>query len=82
MGAGKTTAARMLGLPTVDSDDLVEGAAGKPISEIFRDEGEAVFRAHEEQAIVLALGGGAVTSPAVRDALGDTLTIWLDVDVD
>jgi 3-dehydroquinate synthetase len=82
MGAGKTTAARVLGLPAVDSDDLVEAAAGKPIPEIFRDEGETAFRAQEEQAIVLALGGGAVTSPRVRDVLGDTLTIWLDVDVD
>ena len=82
MGAGKSTAARMLGLHAVDSDDLVEAAAGKPIAEIFRDEGEAVFRAHEEQAIVLALGGGAVTSPTVRDSLDGALTIWLDVDVD
>ena len=80
MGAGKSTAARELG--GIDVDDLVESAAGKPIAEIFRAEGEAVFRALEEQAIVLALGGGAVTSPVVRDALGDTLTIWLDVDVD
>jgi 3-dehydroquinate synthetase len=82
MGAGKTTAARMLGLPTVDTDDLVEAAAGKPIADIFRDEGEAAFRTREEQAIVLALGGGAVTSPRVREELGDALTIWLDVDVD
>src|SRR5438067_5344784 len=80
MGAGKSTAARELG--GIDADDLVESAAGRPIAELFREEGEAVFRALEEQAIVLALGGGAVTSPAVRDALGDTLTIWLDVDVD
>ena len=82
MGAGKTTAARVLGLPAVDSDDLVEAAAGKPIAEIFRDEGEAGFRTREEQAIVLALGGGAVTSPRVREELRDTLTIWLDIDVD
>ncbi len=82
MGAGKTTAARVLGLPAVDSDDLVEAAAGKPIAEIFRDEGEAAFRAREEEAIVLALGGGAVTSPRVREELRDALTIWLDVDVD
>jgi shikimate kinase/3-dehydroquinate synthase len=80
MGAGKSTAAR--GLGGIDADDLVESAAGKPIAEVFREEGEAAFRALEEQTIVLALGGGAVTSPAVRDALGDTLTIWLDVDVD
>jgi shikimate kinase / 3-dehydroquinate synthase len=80
MGAGKTTAARAVG--GIDTDDLVEAAAGKPIADIFRDDGESAFRAHEEQAIVLALGGGATTSPAVRDALGHTLTIWLDVDVD
>jgi 3-dehydroquinate synthetase len=80
MGAGKSTAARELG--GTDADDLVESAAGKPIAEIFRADGEATFRALEEQTIVLALGGGAVTSPAVRDALDDTLTIWLDVDVD
>jgi shikimate kinase/3-dehydroquinate synthase len=80
MGAGKTTAARALG--GVDSDDLIEAAAGKPISEIFRDDGEAAFRAHEEEAVVLALGGGAVKSPRVREALGETLTVWLDVDVD
>ncbi|MGH2972334.1 MAG: shikimate kinase, partial [Gaiellaceae bacterium] len=80
MGAGKTTAARAVG--GVDSDDLTEAVARKPISEIFRDDGEATFRAIEEQAIVLALGGGAVATPAVRAALDDTLTVWLDVDVD
>jgi shikimate kinase/3-dehydroquinate synthase len=80
MGAGKSTAARELG--GTDADDLIESAAGKPIAEIFREEGEAAFRALEEQTIVLALGGGAVASPVVRDALADTLTIWLDVDVD
>jgi 3-dehydroquinate synthetase len=80
MGAGKSTAARELG--GTDTDDLVESAAGKPIAEIFDAGGEAVFRALEEQTIVLALGGGAVTSPVVRETLGDTLTIWLDVDVD
>jgi shikimate kinase/3-dehydroquinate synthase len=80
MGAGKSSAVRELG--GVDADDLVESAAAKPIAEIFREEGEAAFRTLEERAIVLALGGGAVTSPAVRDALADALTIWLDVDVD
>ncbi len=80
MGAGKSTAARAVG--GVDADDLIEGAAGKPIAEIFQEGGEAAFRSIEERTIVLALGGGAVTTPAVRDALGDTLTVWLDVDVD
>ena len=80
MGAGKTTAARAVG--GIDTDDLIEAAAGKAISEIFREDGEAVFRAYEQDAIVMALGGGAVKSQRVRDALDDTLTIWLDVDVD
>ena len=82
MGAGKTTAAQAVGLPVVDADDLVERAAGKSIAAVFQDDGEAAFRAFEEEAIVLALGGGAVTSPRVREALRDTLTVWLDVDVD
>jgi 3-dehydroquinate synthetase len=82
MGAGKTTAARAVGLPIVDADELIEEAAGKPIADIFRDDGEAAFRAYEEEAIVVALGGGAVTSGNVREALRDALTIWLDVDVD
>jgi shikimate kinase/3-dehydroquinate synthase len=81
MGAGKTTAAHAVG--GIDSDDLIEAAAGKPIAEIFRDDGEAAFRAHEEDAIVVALGGGAITSPKVRDALRERATVvWLDVDVD
>jgi shikimate kinase/3-dehydroquinate synthase len=80
MGSGKSTAARAVG--GIDVDDLVETTAGKSIPEIFREEGEAAFRAQEEEAVILALGGGAVTSPRVRDALEDTLTIWLDVDVD
>jgi len=82
MGAGKTTAAQAVGLPVVDADDLVEQAAGKSVAAVFQDDGEAAFRRYEEEAIVLALGGGAVTSATVRDALRDTLTVWLDVDVD
>ena len=57
--------------------------AGKPIAEIFREEGEAAFRALEEQTIVLALGGGAVTlSRRCETRSATRSTIWLDVDVD
>ncbi|MDX6481139.1 MAG: shikimate kinase / 3-dehydroquinate synthase [Gaiellaceae bacterium] len=80
MGSGKSRAARALG--GVDTDALIEAAAGKTIPKIFVDEGETAFRMLEEETIVAALGGGAVTSPRVREALRDTLTIWLDVDVD
>jgi shikimate kinase/3-dehydroquinate synthase len=80
MGSGKSRAARALG--GVDTDALVEIAAGKTIPRIFIDEGEAVFRALEEETVTAALGGGAVMSPRVREALRNSLTIWLDVDVD
>ncbi|HUZ15165.1 MAG TPA: bifunctional shikimate kinase/3-dehydroquinate synthase [Gaiellaceae bacterium] len=80
MGSGKSRAARALG--GVDTDALVEIAAGKTIPKIFGDDGEAVFRALEEETVVAALGGGAVMSPRVREALRNSLTIWLDVDVD
>ncbi len=80
MGSGKSRAARALG--GVDTDVLIEVAAGKTIPKIFGDDGEAAFRMLEEQTVVAALGGGAVTSLRVREALRDSLTIWLDVDVD
>jgi shikimate kinase/3-dehydroquinate synthase len=98
MGAGKTTAARSAadalgpGATAVDVDAIVEQRFGKPISEIFEREGEATFRAAEEQITlellddpgntVLALGGGAVTSERVRRALGRHTVIWLDVHPD
>ena len=84
MGAGKSAVGRelaaTLGLPFVDSDDLIVARAG-PIDEIFRTRGESAFRALEAELVttaladavrrpcVLALGGGAVTSPEVREAL-------------
>jgi shikimate kinase/3-dehydroquinate synthase len=80
MGSGKSRAARALG--GVDTDALVEAAAGKTIPKLFADEGETAFRMLEEEMVLAALGGGAVTSPRIRAALRDTLTIWLDVDVD
>ncbi|MGH2976949.1 MAG: bifunctional shikimate kinase/3-dehydroquinate synthase [Gaiellaceae bacterium] len=85
MGAGKTTIARALGLPHVETD------ADVPI-ELF-DEGEAVFRAREAEVVrdvlqrsepvVVDLGGGAVTTPEVRALLKERATVvWIDVDVD
>ena len=84
MGAGKSAVGRelaaTLGLPFVDSDDLIVARAG-PIDEIFRTRGESAFRALEAELVtaaladavrrpcVLALGGGAVLSPEVREAL-------------
>ncbi len=86
-GSGKSTVARRLaerlGWRAVDSDDLLERRAGKPITRVFAEDGEAVFRALESAALadacreprtVVATGGGVVTVEANwpvmrRDAL-------------
>jgi shikimate kinase/3-dehydroquinate synthase len=94
MGAGKSTAARSaaeaLDTMAVDVDRVIEERRGKSIGRIFSDEGEAAFRQIEEQITlelldgpgtrVLALGGGAVGSDAVRAALKHHRTVWIDVD--
>lgn len=92
MGAGKTTVgglvAAALGLDFVDTDHVVERTAGKPVAEIFVDDGEAHFRALERAAVaqalvdhtgVLALGGGAVLDPATRELLADHPVVFLQV---
>ena len=93
MGAGKTTVADLLGARwgvSVRDTDHVEAAAGKSISEIFVDEGEAGFRARERAAVaaaleahpgVLALGGGAVLDPTTREALRGHRVVFLEVGV-
>jgi shikimate kinase/3-dehydroquinate synthase len=80
MATGKTTlgprVAAELGLPFVDTDDVIAARAGKPVAELWRTEGEAAFRLLEARVLtellalrephVLSFGGGAVTSDAVR----------------
>jgi shikimate kinase len=91
--AGKTTVGRLvaarLGLEFTDSDDLVVARAGKPVSEIFIDEGEAAFRSLEAAAVaegltragVLALGGGAVLSAETRSRLAGHPVVFLSAGV-
>ena len=92
MGAGKTTVARLLGehwdLPVRDTDHDIEAIAGKPVSEIFVEDGEAHFRALEVSAVatalaehegVLALGGGAVLASATQEALAGHTVVYLQV---
>lgn len=91
-GAGKSTVgallAERLGVAFVDSDTLVEEAAGRSISDIFLTDGEPAFRALERDAVagaladhegVLALGGGAVMTEAVRDLLEGHPVVFLGV---
>src|SRR5215203_3786976 len=71
-GSGKTSIGKRLAdrlwQKCVDTDEMVVAKAGKPIAQIFADEGEARFRELEGEAVrevatmndvVIALGGGA-----------------------
>jgi shikimate kinase len=81
-GAGKTTAgkliARKLDVAFRDTDADVEAAAGKPVADVFVEDGEEAFRDLERQATlkalaehsgVLAVGSGAILDADVRAAL-------------
>jgi shikimate kinase/3-dehydroquinate synthase len=94
MGAGKTAAARAaaaeLGTEAVDADELIERELGDSIAAFFEREGEAAFREREEQVVlgllarggVVSLGGGAVTSPRVREELRHHVAAWCRVEPD
>ncbi|MGW1469280.1 3-dehydroquinate synthase [Streptomyces sp. NPDC002308] len=95
MGVGKSTIgellAERLGAPYRDTDADVVATAGKPISEIFFDEGEERFRDLERQAVreavtghtgVLALGGGAVLDEGTRALLAGHAVVYLSMDVE
>jgi shikimate kinase len=73
-----------------DTDTDIEAGAGKPISDIFVDEGESHFRALERAAIaaalkedgeVLSLGGGAILDPDTRADLAGHNVVFLDVSL-
>jgi shikimate kinase len=95
-GAGKSTVGRelagRLGVPFLDLDAEIEREAGAAVADIFRDEGEASFRALEAAALVkgsmhdpavIACGGGVVLEPANRITLRNTgVAVYLDVPLD
>jgi shikimate kinase/3-dehydroquinate synthase len=96
MGAGKTTAARAaaaaLGAHPVDADEALERELGMSIADFFEREGEGAFREREEATVlealdradggVLALGGGALHSERVRQALARHVAVLIDVDLE
>jgi len=90
-GAGKSTVgalvAALLGLDFADADVVIEEAAGKPVSDIFVQDGEEAFRALERATAarligghpgVLALGGGAILDPGTRDLLAGQRVVYLE----
>ena len=91
MGCGKSTfgkrLAKKLDCPFVDLDDEIEQRAGKSIDELFKMEGESVFRKMEQEALldtiihkkaVIATGGG---TPCFEDNMefmnAEGVTVYL-----
>lgn len=94
MGVGKSTVglvlAERLGCTLRDTDTDIVASAGKPIADIFIDEGEPYFRELERQAVadavaghsgVLALGGGAVIDDGTRALLAGLPVVFLEMGV-
>jgi len=96
-GAGKTTVgrrlARRLKMRFVELDKQIEHRAGIRLAEVFSIHGEDFYRRLERetlgdllnsrQSMVLAVGGGLVTSPETYSLLlRQTTTIWLKAKAD
>lgn len=95
-GSGKSTVgkilSKMLCMPLVDTDALVEQTAGKTIPELFAQEGERAFRDREIAAArqaaeldntVIATGGGIILRPENMEALAATgLIFFRDRDLE
>jgi len=91
MGSGKSTLgkrlASMMSLPFIDLDSEIEKLEGRPVSEIFRTEGEEYFRRVESETLhnispatgaVVATGGGAPCHGKNLDFMNITgLTVYL-----
>ncbi len=91
-GSGKSTIgrrlAKSLNVTLLDTDTTIEQTTGRTIPDIFSNDGEQEFRRIEEEAVrealgshdgVLSLGGGAITSPGVREALSGHTVIYLEI---
>lgn len=91
-GSGKTTVGRrvavLLGAAFTDIDDMVAGAAGRPVSDIFSQFGEAAFRRLERAAMeealaapphVVAPGAGWAAEPGNLETAGGAHLVHLRV---
>ena len=95
MGAGKTTLGKLLaqelGYRFLDTDAVIEAAAGQLVTEIFATSGESAFRELETQVLgqaaayqqmAIATGGGIVLQRQNWSYLRHGIVIWLDVPLD
>lgn len=95
-GCGKSTVGRklaeLIGGDCLDTDEFIVQQAGKSISTIFGEEGEAGFRRREREAIahvsanppaVISVGGGAVLDEEnVRVLEKAAVLVWLTAPAD
>ena len=92
-GSGKSTIGRRLAkamrVPLLDTDVAIVETTGRTIADIFANDGEKEFRRIEEEVVkqalaghdgIVSLGGGAVTSPGVRDALAGHTVVYLEIN--
>lgn len=98
MATGKSTVGRILaeelGRPLLDSDEQVEARTGRTVRELFVEDGEPAFRAHESAALtdaidsptpsVIAGAGGVVLAEANRALLrrDDAVVVWLRAEAE
>ena len=88
-GSGKSTIGRRLAkamrVPLLDTDAKIVETTGRSIADLFVD-GEQEFRRIEEAVVrtalsehdgIVSLGGGAITSQGVREALAGHTVIFL-----
>ena len=91
-GSGKSTVGRRLskalGVSLLDTDVAIEQQTGRTVADVFATDGEQEFRRIEEDVVraaladhegVVSLGGGAVTSPGVCEALAGHTVIYLEI---
>ena len=91
-GSGKSTIGRRLAkaleVPLLDTDAEIVETTGRSIADIFANDGEQEFRRIEEDVVraalaehdgIVSLGGGAITTPGVRDALAGHTVVYLEI---
>jgi shikimate kinase len=91
-GSGKSTIGRRLAkameLPLLDTDAKIVEQTGREVADIFANDGEHECRRIEEEVVravlaehdgIVSLGGGAITSPGVREVLAGHTVVYLEI---
>src|SRR6266404_4157581 len=97
MGTGKSSVGRLVADPLhftyLDTDDVITARAGTPLTDIFAQEGEAVFRERENRLVeelthrtrtVISTGGGLPMDPANMASLKShalVICLWASPEV-